>query len=223
MSEYRPKITGVAIALLFVALMLGGCLSRSGQTADSITYSLPTTLAINRGAALLSTNIVYDSSTEEGIYILIDGQRALKRKGDSVNWKGSFVPETETELDLRIVWNTEEKLDLAGTAKVVVKGVAPQQGAAVTTSPITFSGPVAYGVAKDSYIPGTTLTYVGHTGKGAELGGLFNEYPYRQIGDSIVWEGTLREGVYVRVELRTVQFDDNGLRLAGIATLWLGQ
>ncbi|MHB1317221.1 MAG: hypothetical protein ACYCYF_01240 [Anaerolineae bacterium] len=213
----------MAICLLVAALALGACLSRTGQTAASLTYSLPTTLAINRGEALLTTNIVYDSSTEEGINLLIGGQPAHKRRGDSVNWEGSFMPETQTELDLRIVWNTEEKVDLAGTAKVVVSQVAPQQGPIITTSPITFSGPVAYGVAKGSYIPGTTLTYVGKTEQGAELGGLFNEYPYREIGDSIVWEGTLRAGVYLRVELRTVQFDDNGLRLAGIATLWLGQ
>lgn len=223
MSEYRPHRAGVAICLLVAALTLGACLSRTGQTAASLTYSLPTTLAINRGETLLTTNIVYHSYTDDGITLLIDGQQAQKRRGDSVNWKGSFMPETETELDLRIVWNTEQELNLAGTAKVLVHQVAPQQGPIITTSPITFSGPVAYGVAKDSYIPGTTLTYVGKTVQGAELGGLFNEYPYRQIGDSIVWEGTLRTDVFVRVELRTVQFDDNGLRLAGIATLWLGK
>jgi len=38
-----------------------------------------------------------------------------------------------------------------------------------------------------------------------------------------VWEGSLRDGVYLRTELRTVQYDRNGLRLAGVATLWLGQ
>jgi hypothetical protein len=223
MHDHRLKGFRLTIGLLIAALALAGCLSRTGSTLDEISFGLPTTLPIEKGRALLSTNIVYDSYTKEGVWLLIDGQRALKRKGDSVSWSGSFAPETETKLDLRVIWTAEEKVDLAGTAKVVVHGVNPQKSPIVTTSAITFSGPVAYGVARDSYIPGTTLTYVGETEQGAELGGLVNEYAYRQIGDSIIWEGTLRDGVYLRAELRTVQFDANGLRLAGIATLWLGQ
>lgn len=223
MLQYRPKRAALTIGALLIAMALSGCLSYSGPNAEKLTYNLPTTLSIERGAALFSTNIVYESFSEDGVWLIIDGQRALKRKGDSVRWTGSFRPDTETELDLRVIWTTEEKVDLAGTAKVTVNKVAPQKRGIVTTSPITFSGPVAYGVARDSYIPGTTLSYVGATEQGAQLAGMDNEYPYRQIGDSIIWEGTLREGVYLRAELRTVQFDDNGLRLAGIATVWLGE
>jgi hypothetical protein len=223
MHEYKLSRVGLIIAVFVVAVALSSCLSRTGSSVDELSYSLPTTLQVEKGRALLNTNIVYDSYTEEGVWLLIDGQAALKRKGDSVSWDGSFRPETDTKLDLRVIWTAEDKVDLAGTAKVTVHGVAPQKGPIVTTSAVTFSGPVAYGVAKGSYIPGTTLTYVGDTEQGAELGGLVNEYAYRQIGDSIIWEGTLRDGVYLRAELRTVQFDASGLRLAGIATLWLGQ
>ncbi len=223
MLEYRPKRAALTISILLIAMALTSCLSHSGPNAAQLTYNLPTTLSIERGAALFNTDIVYESYSEDGVWLLIDGQRALKRKGDSVSWTGSFLPETETELDLRVIWTTEEKVDFAGTAKVTVKNVAPQKRGIVTTSPITFSGPVAYGVARDSFVPGTTLSYLGATEQGAQLGGMDEEYPYRQIGDSILWEGTLRDGVYLRAELRTVQFDDNGLRLAGIATLWLGE
>ena len=223
MTDYRRKTVLLTIICLLAALTLAGCLGRSGPSADTLTYSLPTTLSIERGGTLSGTNIAYESLSEEGVWLLINGQRALKRKGDSVSWSGSFVPETQTELDLRVIWTSEDKVDLAGTAKVTVKGVVPQKGPISISSPITLSGPVAYGVAKDSYIPGTTLTYVGDSEQGAQLGGLGEEYPYRKIGDSILWEGTLRDGVYLRAELRTVQFDGNGLRLAGIATLWLGQ
>lgn len=223
MLDYRPKRAALTIGVLLIAVALSGCLSHSGPNADKLSYNLPTTLSIERGAALYGTNIVYESFSEDGVWLVIDGQRALKRKGDSVSWAGSFRPETETELDLRVIWTTEEKVDLAGTAKVTVNNVVPQKRGIATTSPITFSGPVAYGVAKDSFIPGTTLSYVGATEQGAQLAGLDADYPYRQIGDSILWEGTLRDGVYLRAELRTVQFDNNGLRLAGISTLWLGE
>jgi hypothetical protein len=223
MHDYRPGRLWVAIGLLAAALLLGGCLSHVDAGPNRLTFSLPTTLSIDRGSTLMGTGILYDSPGNGGVYMIVDGQRALKRKGDSLSWSGSFIPETFTELDLRLVWNTEEKVDVVGTAQVVINSASPQVSNIVTSSPISFSGPVAYGIAKDSYIPGTTLTYLGEGESGAELGGLYNEYPYRQIGDSILWEGQLRAGVFLRMELRTVQFDRRGLRVAGVATLWLGE
>ena len=220
MLQYRPKRAALTIGALLIAMALSGCLSHSGPNAEKLTYNLPTTLSIERGAALFSTNIVYESFSEDGVWLIIDGQRALKRKGDSVRWTGSFRPDTETELDLRVIWTTEEKVDLAGTAKVTVNKVAPQKRGIVTTSPITFSGPVAYGVARDSYIPGTTYPRRCH-GAGCATGRHDNEYPYRQIGIPLSGKGRCARSM--RAELRTVQFDDNGLRLAGIATVWLGE
>jgi len=47
-------------------------------------------------------------------------------------------------------------------------------------------------------------------------------YAYRKVGDSIFWEGSLRDGVYLRLDVRVVQFDDSGLRVTGLATIWIG-
>lgn len=210
-------------AVTILAPLLGGCLRSVGPAPARLTFNLPTALTIERGATLLNTNILYESSTQDGIYLLIDGQRALRRRGDSVRWRGSPVPGADVELDLRVAWHTEDQVHLAGTAVVTVRDLMPQSGLVDTSSPMTFSGPVAYGIAVATHIPGTTLTYVGETEQGAELGGLYGEYPYRRIGDSIVWEGRLRDGIYLRQELRTVHFDDRGLRVAGIGTLWLGR
>lgn len=227
-GEWLPMVNSararllLAITLLALLSSVGGCLKRVGSNPKELSFSLPTTLTIERGATLVGTDIRYDSTAEDGIYLLIGGQRALKRTGDSVKWSGSPVAGADVELDLRVVWHTEEQVNLAGKASVVVRDVAPEPGIADTSSQMSFSGPVAYGIPVGGYIPGTTLTYVGETEQGAELGGLYNEYPYRQVGDSIVWEGRLRDGVHLRMELRTVQFDGNGLRVAGLATLWLG-
>jgi hypothetical protein len=207
-------------ALLVLSPILGGCLSRVDATPDRLSFGLPATFTVDRGTTLLDTGIVYESSGADGIYMLIDGQRALKRKGDSIRWAGSPVAGTEVDLDLRIVWYTDEQMHLVGRASIVVLDVEPQVGLMDTDCELSFTGPIAYGIALGSHLPGTTLTYVGETEQGAELGGLYNEYPYRQIGDSIIWEGRLREGVYMRVELRTVQFGGSGLRVAGVATLW---
>ncbi len=222
MSPSARKRLLLVLTLLALALAQSGCLTRIGATPERLCFNLPTALTLERGATLSGTDIQYESSSEDGVYLIIGGQRALKRTGDSVEWSGAPIAGTEVELDLRVIRHTEEQVNLAGKAGVVIRDVAPQPGLMDTSSQMSFSGPVAYGIAAGSYIPGTTLTYVGETEQGAELGGLFNEYPYRQVGDSIVWEGRLRDGVYLRMELRTVQFDDDGLRVAGLATLWLG-
>jgi hypothetical protein len=222
MVDCARKRLFLAAILLILAPILSSCLTRVGATPERLSFSLPTTLTIERGAVLPGTDIRYESSSDDGIYLLVDGQRALKRAGDSVKWAGSPVTGAEVELDLRVVRHTEQQVNLAGKATVVVKDVRPQAGVMDTSSQMSFSGPVAYGIAVDGYIPGTTLTYVGETEQGAELGGLYNEYPYRQVGDSIVWEGRLRNDIYLRMELRTVQFGSDGLRVAGLATLWLG-
>ncbi|NLX43074.1 MAG: hypothetical protein GXY79_06300 [Chloroflexi bacterium] len=206
-----------------MTVLLSGCLGRSGLDNTELTFSLPTTLSITRGASLLNTGISYESASDDAVWLNIGGRRALKRMGDSVSWKGSLFAGTNAELALRLVHIGEDKVDLAGTARITVHDVSPEAGGLVTTAPVTFSGPVAYGVAVDSYIPGTTLAYLGPAEEGAELSGLGNEYPYRRMGDSVIWEGRLRPGVYLRTELRTVQYDSKGLRLAGIATLWFGE
>ncbi len=209
------------VALLILTPLLGGCLTRVGATPDRLSYNLPATFTVDRGSVLLDTGIVYESSGDDGIHLLIDGQRALKRRGDSIQWQGSPVPGTEVDLDLRIVWYTDEQMHLVGRALIEVVDVNPIAGVMDAAPELSFTGPVAYGIPQGGHLPGTTLTYIGETDQGAELGGLYNEYPYRQIGDSIVWEGQLRDGVYLRVELRTVQFGSGALRVAGIATLWL--
>jgi hypothetical protein len=91
-----------------------------------------------------------------------------------------------------------------------------------TTSAVHYSGPVIYSVKLGQRIPGTTVTYEGHGEDGAQLGGT-GDYPFRKEGDSVLWEGQLRDGVYLRLDVRAVQFDDRNLRVAGLATIWLGE
>jgi hypothetical protein len=207
---------------LLAALLLGGCVLRPGGNASGLTYNLPTTLTVKAGQALPGADIVYQEMSGDSAQLLIKGQRAVKRRGDSVSWKGSPLDGVTVDMALRVVHFTEQELRLAGTVKVVIEGVEPQQGVVRTTSKLQFSGPVAHSVSKGARIPGTTFTFIGQSEDGAELGGL-NEYPFRKAGDSILWEGQLRPRVYLRLDVRAVQFDDRGLRVAGLATLWLGE
>jgi hypothetical protein len=204
-----------------VAILPVSCLLRTGKNPSTLTYKLPTTITVPVGALLPGTNISYQGMSGDSARVLIGGEEALKRKGDSLNWQGAPINGVTVELKLRIVWYTEMELRLLGTAKVIVEGIDPQMGAAVTTSEIEYTGAVAYGMAVGAVIPGSTLTYEGKFEEGAKLGGLTG-YAYREEGDSIQWEGSLRPGVQARLSLRVAQFDARGLRVIGTVTLWIG-
>ncbi len=221
MSTYGPGRRLLLLAVLCVApLLVGGCLSKPGAHPTELTYKLPTKLTVAVGSELSGTDIRFDGLGENGANLLIKGQTAVKRKGDSVDWSGTPIDGVSTDLRLRIVWYTENELHLVGTAKVVIEDVDPQPASILTTSPISYSGAAAYGVSKGGVVPGSTIVYEGKTEEGARLGGI-EGYPYRKEGDSILWEGTLRPDVYVRLNVRVVQFDDKGMRVLGLATLWI--
>ena len=206
-------------ASLAVLIGLAGCLA-GPERSSRLTYELVTKLTVPVGQELPPTGIRYDRMEDRGAYVVIEGQQALKKKGDSLSWSGTPREGVSLALSQRVVWYTEDDLHLVGTAKVEIDDALPTAGPVETTSPVKYSGPVAYGVRKGAAIPGSSLTYLGRTDDGAELGGL-SEYPYRKVGDSITWEGMLREGVYSRLDLRVIQFDDRGLRVGGIVTLWI--
>jgi len=217
------RTLGHSMFLVFVCLLLpltfAGCLRKSPKQPNPLTYKLPTKLTIAAGEKLPGTDITYDYKGDDGAHLTVDGQRALKRKGDSLTASFSPGPNVSVDLELRIGWSTDEQLHLVGTAKSTIEDVHPVPGDISTSAPIHFSGPVAYGVAKGAVIPGSTIVFEGKTDEGAKLGGI-EGYPYRKAGDSIFWEGTLREDVHARLNLRVLQCNDSGLRVGGVVTLW---
>ena len=211
---------------LAIVLSLGGvlgCTIQPGQRSTKLTYKLPTVLTVGLGEALPGTNVIYGEHDEDGAVFLLGGQRALKRQGDSLTWEGEPVAGAKVKLDLRVAWYNEQSVHLAGTAHVTVTDVSPQSAPPVTESPIKYSGAVAYSLAKGAYVPVTLLSFEGRHDQGAELGGLpEGDYPYRHAGDSVLWEGRLRDDVHIKLELRVVQYNERTLRLGGLVTLWLG-
>lgn len=222
MSCRRLKFFVFLIFVCFIApLALAGCLRRSQKQPNPLTYNLPTKLTVAAGEKLPGTDITYEYRDDDGAHLIIEGQKALKRKGDSLAASFSPRPGASVELELRVAWFTDQELHLVGTAKSTIEDVNPVPGAISTSAPIHFSGPVAYGVAKGAVIPGSTIVFEGKTDEGAKLGGI-EGYPYRKAGDSIFWEGSLRENIYARLNLRVLQSSDSGLRVGGMVTLWFG-
>jgi len=223
MRRLWAKVVSLAVVVLVLLVGLLGCTLRPGEHPSKLTYKLPTALTVALGETLPGTDIRYEQYDEDGAYLLLGGKRALKRKGDSVTWEGEPVPGASVKLTLRVVWFNEQSVYLAGTAQVVVSDASPRSEPPITTSPVKYTGVVAYSLAKGAYIPGTTLIYAGQEEQGAAIGGLSeDEYPYRHAGDSVLWEGRLRDDVHIKLELRVIQYSERTLRVGGLVTLWLG-
>ena len=207
------------LAWLAISLPLAGCVQRSSNT-DTLTYRLPTAFTVSMGDTLPGTNIQYVSEDDTGVHFSIGGQDALKRKGDSLDWEGEPVAGVDAELSLRIIWYTAEEVYVAGTGKLVVADVAPATADVAEDAEIKYSGPMTYSVRKGDQIPGSLVTYEGQSDEGAQFSGA-GDYPYRKAGDSVFWEGQLRNGVSIRLDLRVVQYSENRATLAGLVTLWV--
>ena len=71
-------------------------------------------------------------------------------------------------------------------------------------------------------IRGTTLEYLGRYERGAQfLGWPQSEYPYRAVGDSILWQGALRPEVGADFNLRLLAYGLDGSRVGGTVTVLL--
>ncbi len=196
---------------------------------NTLLYKGPIEQTVPAGSFLSGTKIKYVGLTKDNTAeVSINGQRAFKRSTDSLDWTGSPVKGVQVQLSDRLLWLDQERLRLAGTIRLKVDNVTPKLASLpkIPDKPIpnliVYKVPVIYQVKRGASIPGTTLTYVGNTEKGAQLGGLpKDEYPYRQVGDSIAWQGQLRSGVYLNLLTRTVLYNDDSLNVTGLASIIL--
>ncbi len=195
----------------------------------TLVYKGPIEQSIPAGSLVPGTDIEYVGLTNnKTAEVRLGGQRALKRQSDSLEWKGSPVEGVTVQLSDRVLWFGEDRLQLAGTIRLNVNQATPKPASVPpitdqsTPNLIAYKLPIIYRVKRGEAIPGTTLTYVGKTQKGAQLAGLpKDEYPYRQIGDSISWQGQLRSKVYLDLVARTVLSNEDSLNVTGWATIIL--
>lgn len=215
------------VAVLVLAILTVGCqigpvkLTLETPTPGSpgeLVYNAPIGLSVDVGSFVPGTDIKYVGSSDKGAQILIGDQIAYKQRADSIDWRGSPVADVDLEINSRVAWFNEQALNVAGTARIVVKNVVPQ-AAPVGNAPIEYRAPVGYSIPRGGFIPGTRISYVGSTeDQGAELGGV-EGWPYRQMVDSILWEGKLKDNVTLRLDVRVVRFDEESLEVGGLATI----
>jgi hypothetical protein len=208
-----------ATALLALVLLVTCIRGRGGQDGD-MHYGGPIEIGIGKGEFLPGTPIQYLGKSEDGALVSIDGQQALKKAGDSLNWVHNPIDGVAVDLNLRVLLITEEKLHVLGTLKITVLDPEPRPAPINTLAPIHYKLPVDYHLKKGQAIPGTAILYMGETEKGAQLGNV-EGYPYREVGDSIVWKGQLRDRLWLELNLRTALISEKSLNVAGIAELWI--
>ena len=211
------KLLVAALAILLLAA-LATCVPGRASKDGTMRYSGPIETGIERGEFLPGTPIQYLGKTEEGAMVSIEGQQALKKIGDSLNWVYNPVDGAAVDLNLRVLLITEDKLHVLGSTKITILEPQPRATAINESAPIRYKLPVDYHIKKGQLIPGTTILYMGETEKGAQLGNV-EGYPHREAGDSIVWKGQLHDRVWLDLNLRTVLISESRLSVAGIAEL----
>ncbi|MFN2225614.1 MAG: hypothetical protein ACK2UY_04895 [Anaerolineae bacterium] len=207
-------------AFVLLVLLLAASACGTEDWHERLVYTGPIEIGIESGSFLAGTDIQYLGETDQGAQVIIGGQQATKRIGDSLEWAGEMVPGVMVNLSLRIVFVTQDTLQTAGTVRVTVEGAEPVVEDIDMSAVVHYVLPVVYRVERGAAIPGTTITYEGQEDEGARLGSI-EGYAYRRVGDSILWQGRLLPGVWLDLTLRTALITEGQLDVVGTADVWI--
>jgi hypothetical protein len=213
--------TSALMVLLALALLLSACSfipGVSGGSSGTLSFDGATENGLRPGETITGTNIRFIGDTGDGAEVMINDQRAIKKVGDSLDWKGTVAPGVEVSMPQRIVLVSKDRLQTVGTVRVTISGVNPQPGQAPAGGRYVYKVGSGSTVRKGDRVPGTTLVYRGKTDEGAQFEGT-GDYPYRRIGDSVTWQGQVAPGVYLDTTLRVGAYTDDIVTLAGLATI----
>lgn len=205
--------------MLLLVVGLAGCPSAGSGT---LIYNGPTEQTVALGETIPGSNIRYVSYSDAGAEVFINDLRAVKKVGDSLDWKGTPVPGVQVEMAQRILAANAQRLQTVGTVKVTVSDVQPELAPFPDVPAFDYKVAVSYTVRRGEIVPGTLISYKGKAEDGAEFAGV-SGYPYRKMGDSLAWAGRLRGNTYLDMTLRVVAYTDEFVTLGGLATIGLTQ
>ncbi|MEW5989068.1 MAG: hypothetical protein AB1791_20775 [Chloroflexota bacterium] len=191
---------------------------------DTLPFIVPLySITLDPGDTVPGTHLTYVGQRDDAYDVTIDGLTATKRSGDSFIWRGVIGPGVVAKYNLRIGTAVRGRLLAAGPVELSVLSPTPVE---LSEIPLADNAlhyqniAVQYVIPQGRAIPGTTLVYEGTAEEGVRLSGI-NGYPYRALGDSLIWIGQLREGSVIRYSLRVASVDEPGLQLVGTAELWV--
>jgi len=189
--------------------------------AGGIVFRGPVERKVTAGSYVPGTDLYLTRSGEGGAEFEVLGMRSVRTIGDSLDFDGPWpgLQGVEYNARLRIYQVGEGQVRAAGVHQLKITGVSPQKSdIAVIGQGLKF--PYTAHVSAGGTIPGTTLSYVGDSERGAEFGGLeADEFPYRKVGDSVRWEGNLRSDIAAEFSLRVLYYDGQRAQVGGIVTV----
>lgn len=194
---------------------------------EAVTFNIPIfNKILAAGESIPATQMTYLGREGPAYKVTIDGQEALKRVGDSFQWRGIIAPGVASRYNLRISPTLigEEMLAI-GSVELHVFNPVPFEkadpGSAYSDGLHFGSVKIDNRVSLGGQVPGTPFVYEGMTADGAQFSGV-DGYPYRVLGDSLFWGGSLRDNVDVSYEMRVASINEEQVRLIGLAQIWIG-
>ncbi|MCS7285872.1 MAG: hypothetical protein RMK30_04455 [Anaerolineae bacterium] len=203
------------IILSLIFLLLTSC---AEEQKPVLSYAGPAYVTIKKNERLPFAEISYLGRSPQGAEVLIKGQKTLKQRGDSLDWKGALFPGVELELKSRIINFDARALRSFGIFTIRITEPSPAPALPPKEAFAKFTAIVVYRTGKGEGIPGTTLKYRGRDPEGAKFEGL-EGYPYRKTGDSLVYTGKLKEKVYLVLNVRVLYYSENVVTLGGTAEI----
>jgi hypothetical protein len=199
---------------------------------DTMVFYIPAYAAnLAPGDGVPGTGLMYLDRQGDAFEVLIDGQRTLKRAGDSFFWSGVLSSGVFANFNLRLTTSMFGSLPVAGPVEIVVLNPLPieELGVPDGTGKYHYPNIVAdYSVPVGYTVPGTTAVYQGleernQGGQTVRFGRLLGTsgYPYLALGDSLGWTGRIRDNVHLAYNLRVTSISEEAIRLTGTAELWV--
>jgi hypothetical protein len=190
----------------------------------AVVYRGPFEREMKIGDRIPGTDITLESIDEGRANFRIGDLERPAQIGDSLAYDGSWsaLDDTRYNVRLRIYRVLDDAVHVAGVHQLQISDLDSQQGS-LPESEYQLSFPFADGVtAGVDTIAGTTFGYLGKNENGAQLSGVpETQYPYRMVGDSIEWMGTLRPDIGAEYDLRMLLYAREDARVGGLVTLHL--
>jgi len=190
---------------------------------NAIVFAGPTERRIAVGENLPGTDIVLAAITEAGAEFQIGGMRAMRAPGDSLDFDGNWpgISGVTYNLRMRVYLVSGDSVRAAGVHRLHVENITPQEQA-VALQGTLLKIPYASSANRGERLKGTSLGYMGNAERGAEFSGLpAGDFPYRKVGDSLLWRGFLRSDIPIEYNIRVAFYNDDSVQVVGIATVQL--
>ena len=240
MQPKTKAIGGFALLVIFTTLACAlpgrqpaGPLPTPTPLGDFLVFRLPDySYNLEPGTVIPGTRLEYVRQDDTVYHVRIDNLAATKSAGGSLIWNGVMAPGVFGTYNLRLNTPILGGLQARGDVDITIYMPNPMARSNPPSNEeiaLTFNNlQVEYLIPEGRQIPGTSLIFARIVSQGegeqaiqlAQLSGL-SGYPYLAMNDSITWLGNLRDNVAIRYTLVASVIDENGLRLVGVAELWI--